>query len=93
MPYENGGGKRRVIVGCHNNQKRLYDWKKALWDEYAGLKHEDCPCLQLFSMHYIPKDEERRRARIPAINRKDFDPKTKDQVFYEFNLYTVVKWC
>lgn len=28
MPYENGGGKRLVIVGCPNNQKRLYDWKK-----------------------------------------------------------------
>lgn len=72
------GAKGVWLWGVDNNQKRLYDWKKALCDEYAGLKHEDCPCLQLFSMHYIPKDAERHRARIPAINMKDFDPKTKD---------------
>ncbi|XP_048739898.2 uncharacterized protein LOC125654138 [Ostrea edulis] len=77
MPYKRGGFKMCVIIGCH--QKKLYDWKKAHCEEH-GLLHEDYPCLQPFSMLCIPKNAERRRAWIRAINRKDFDPKNKDQV-------------
>lgn len=44
-------------------------------------------------MHCISKDAERRQAWIRAIKREDFHPKTKDQVFYQFNLYTDVKSC
>lgn len=93
MPYEHGGGKMFVIVGVSQQPKTLYDWKRAICDGHAGLLHKDCPCLQPFSMHCISKDADRRRAWIRAINKKDFDPETKDQVFYQFNLYINVKSC
>lgn len=86
MPYEHGGDKMCVILGVSQQPKRLYDWKKALCNWHAGmdfytktvLVYNRSPCNAL---HCIA-------LRIRAINRKDFHPKTKDQVFSQFNLYT-----
>ena len=78
-----------VIFGCHHNQKKLHDWKKAHCAEH-GLLHEDCPCLQPFSMHCIPKNEERRLAWTRAINRKDYVPKDKDQVKYVYHVMDII---
>ncbi|XP_052260256.1 uncharacterized protein LOC127864553 isoform X2 [Dreissena polymorpha] len=46
------------------------------------MQHKDCPCLQPFRFHCIPKDEDMRMAWIKSINRKDlkFKPSSKSLV-------------
>ena len=77
MPYKTSGGKQCVVIGCKNNQKKLYIWGQSECEIHAGQKREDCSCVQPFKLHCLPKDEERKRSWLKAINRKSFNPTSK----------------
>ena len=80
MPYEKGGGRHCVVFGCNSNQRKLHRWKVEECVVH-GQKHEDCPCQAPFRMFCIPTEEAARMRWLKAINRKDYKPGKKDQVY------------
>ena len=80
MPYKRGGGRQCVVVGCSNNQKRLYDWENSTCELHKDLNGKDCPCLAPFKFHCIPVSGKRRLQWLNSINRKAFDPPSKSVV-------------
>lgn len=74
MAYSQSSGRHCVVVGCNNNQKRLYQWKNTECVEHDGMRQQDCACMIPYRLHRFPTDEENRRLWIRSINRKDFKP-------------------
>jgi len=54
MPYESSSGKQCVVFDCKNNQKKLHQWKNSECFEHKIL-HKDCPCLQPYTLHTVPR--------------------------------------
>jgi len=81
MAYYRTGGKQCVVVGCTNNQKKIYDWKNSLCESH-NVENKDCSCQPPYRFHCIPVDDEKRRMWIKALNRKDFNPSSKSLVNY-----------
>ena len=68
--YAKGGGESCSIHGCSNNRRKLYIWKQSHCETH-GTCHKDCPCLQPFVLHRMPKNPEKQKIWIKAINRKN----------------------
>jgi hypothetical protein len=69
--YKTGSGEFCAVKYCSNSRKRLFVWDNSECDEHVGILHKDCACLRPFKLHKCPKDEEKRREWIKALNRKE----------------------
>ena len=69
-----------IVHQSSSNQRKLHRWKVEECVEH-GQKHEDCPRQAPFRMFCIPTEEAARMRWLKAINRKDYKPGKKDQVY------------
>lgn len=64
-----------AVRGCTNNQRKLNLWLDEQCFEHAPSTKRDCSCVQRYSFHRLPTDEEARRMWLKNLNLKK-PPKT-----------------
>uniref|UniRef100_A0A667W8G4 THAP-type domain-containing protein n=1 Tax=Myripristis murdjan TaxID=586833 RepID=A0A667W8G4_9TELE len=64
-----------AVRGCTNNQRKLNLWLDEQCFEHAPRTKRECSCVQRYTFHRLPTDEEARRMWLKNLNLKR-PPKT-----------------
>ncbi|XP_064455350.1 zinc finger protein ZFP2-like isoform X2 [Ornithodoros turicata] len=63
-----------ACIGCTNSYRKKAEWRSSSCDIHEGTLHADCACLEPFSLHKFPKDNEQRHMWLAALKRKGYIP-------------------
>ncbi len=69
--YKTGSGEICAVKYCSNSRKILFLRDNSECGEHVAILHKDCACIRPFRLHKFPKNEEKRREWIKALNRKE----------------------